>query len=101
MQEFFRDVGFWIADNWTSAVLIVGLLVVVGIVLAYTALHERNALGEYRVLALVVAVVLAGGSVLALPLLRAEAEDACDEWSRSAEPADALSYVDNGCDEHF
>ncbi len=97
MQEFFRDVGFEIADNWTVSVVVAGAVVTIGLLLAYTALRDSDALGEYRVLALIVGFAMSVGTVAALPLLRQEAEDACTEWARSPAPADELHYVENEC----
>ena len=97
MEKFLQDVGFQIAQNWSGAVLVAGALVLVGLVLVVSGLRDHQAFGEYRVLATVLGSVLAIMSVVALPLLRAEAEDACDEWARSPEPADELRFVDHEC----
>ena len=97
MREFFRDVGFRIVDHWALSVIIAGLVVVIGLLLAYTALRNHAAMGEYRVLAVVVGLAFAVGSVVAVPLLRAQAHDACDEWGRSADPAAQLNYVRHDC----
>lgn len=101
MHKFFQDVGFQIADNWTSAVLIAGALVFLGLVLVVSGLRDHEALGEYRVLATIVGFVLALGTVAAVPALRAEAKDACAEWHRSPTPADELRYVDHECETLF
>ena len=97
MDKFFQDVGFRIADNWTVAVLVAGALVALGLVLVVSGLRDHAALGEYRVLATVVGFAVALGSVVALPVLRAQAEDACDTWSRSAAASDELRFVDHDC----
>ena len=101
MHKFFQDVGFQIADNWTAAVLIAGALVLLGLILVVSGLRDHQALGEYRVLATIIGFVLALGTVVAVPALRSEAEDACHEWSRSPEPADELRFVDHECEALF
>jgi hypothetical protein len=97
LDKFFQDVGFQIADNWTSAVLIAGAIVALGGILFISGLRDHAALGEYRVLATTLGFVVALGTVVAVPALRAEAEDACDTWSRSAAPVDELRYADHDC----
>ena len=101
MEKFFQDVGFRIADNWTAAVLIAGAVVLLGLILVISGLRDHEALGEYRVLATTVGFVVALGTVVAVPMLRGEAEDACDTWSRSPEAADELRYLDHKCDSLF
>ena len=101
MEKFFQDVGFQIADNWTAAVLIAGAVVFLGLILVISGLRDHEALGEYRVLATMVGFVIALGTVVAVPMLRSEAEDACDTWSRSPAAADELRYVDHKCDSLF
>ena len=101
MQKFFQDVGFQIADNWTGAVLIAGALVAVGLVLVVSGLRDHIAFAEYRVLAVILGCVLAIASVAALPVLKAEAEDACETWAKSPAPADGLRYADHNCDRLF
>ena len=101
MEQFIRDVGFLIADNWAGALFVAGALVLAGLVLAYSGIRDHAAFSEYRVLAIIVGFVIATGAVVALPLLRGEAEDACEAWSRSPEPADELAYVEKECERHF
>ena len=101
MEKFFQDVGFQIADNWTTAVLIAGAIVVLGSILVISGLRDHQALGEYRVLATIVGFVVALGAVVALPVLRGQAEDACTEWSNSPAPADELRFVDHECEALF
>ena len=101
MQEFFRDVGFEIADHTTGALLIAGAIALAGLILVWSGIRDHAAVGEYRVLAIIVGCVVAIGSFATLPILRSEAEDACDTWSRSADPADALAFIDKGCDRNF
>jgi hypothetical protein len=101
MQEFFRDVGFEIADHTTGALLIAGALALAGLILVYSGIQDHAAVGEYRVLAIIVGCVVAIGSFAALPILRSQAEDACVEWSRSADASDELAFVDKGCDRNF
>ena len=97
MEKFFQDVGFQVADNWTNAVLIAGAIVLLGGILVVSGLRDHEALGEYRVLATIVGFVVAVVAIAALPMLRAEAEDACKEWQRSPTPGDELRYVDHEC----
>jgi hypothetical protein len=103
VDKFFQDVGFEIADNWTGAVLIAGALVCVGLVLVVSGLraHRDGDAPEYRMLSMLVGVVLAIGAVASLPLLKGEAEDACDVWSRSPTAADELRYLEHECDTLF
>ena len=101
MQEFFRDVGFQISDHTTGALLIAGAIALAGLILVYSGIQDHAAVGEYRVLAIIVGSIVAIGSFAALPILRSQAEDACVAWSRSADATDALEYVDRGCDRNF
>ena len=101
VQDFFRDVGFQIADHTTGALLIAGALALAGLILVYSGIQDHAALGEYRVLAIIVGCVVAIGSFAALPILRTQAEEACEAWGRSADASDALEYVDRGCDRNF
>ena len=101
MDEFFEDLGFKVADNVGVSIAIAAIASVIAMFIAYRAIQDDEQVKEYRVLAVVLAVVLVGGLAAGIPYVHSQASDACDRWARSASPADELDYLRNDCAANF
>jgi hypothetical protein len=100
MDKFIEDLGFRIADNPDIAIGLSVIGVVAGIILAYRAV-TRDQLNDYRVLAVVLGLGLTAGIAFGVPYVHHRADEACDRWSASAEPADELRFLSHECAAHF
>ena len=102
MEEFFRDLGFRIANDLELAIAIGALGALAGVLLAVRAWTDKDDdLGEYRLFAVLVGLGIAATIAVTMPLLYRMAENTCDGWERSGSPADQLDYAREGCGELF
>jgi len=100
MDKFIEDLGFRVADNPDIAIALSVIGVVAGLILAYRAV-TRDQLNEYRVIAVVLGLGLTGAIAFGVPYVHAQADEACDRWNRSGEPADELRFLRNECAADF
>lgn len=101
MEQFFRDLGFDIADDLPLAIAIGGLCALAGVLVAVRAWADKEDLGDYRFFAVVVGLGIAATIAVAMPLLHRMAESACDRWERSGTPADRLEAAQHRCTDLF
>ena len=101
MEEFFRGLGFRIAEDPPLAFAVGGLCALAGLLVAVRAWRDQDDLGDHRFFAVLVGIGLAATIAVTMPLVYRMAEDACDAWARSGTPADRLDFAREECATRF
>lgn len=101
MEEFFQELGFRIAGNLEVALVIGFLAGLAGIAVGVRALYDKEDLADHRFFVALCGFGLAALIAVVMPLLHRMAERTCDRWEASADTADQLSYLREGCADIF